>query len=455
MDFVNRERELEALERWWAPRGPRLALVWGRRRVGKTALIQRFAAGRRTVFHTGARRPPADELRVLSAAAAGAGVERDLSVNPFRDWDDALETLVRASRTEPLLVVLDEFPELVAVAPELPSVIRAGWDRLAPRSNLRLLLCGSAVRTMAAIREERAPLYDRIDLSLLVHPFRPHEAAAMLPRLRPAERALVWGIVGGVPLYLRWWDQEASIRRNLARLACQPGAPLLTEGQLVLSTEGEAGELAPQVLHAIAAGRTKHHEIEDAVRADPARTLERLAELRLVERSVPVTEDPRRTRRRIYCIADNFLAFWLGVLAPHVAEIERGLGAGILPVLLAELDRYMGPRFVEAFRSHLRRLAEAGELGPEVVAIGPFWTAARDPVEIDAVVLAGARREASLVGEAKWARRVDARAVVRELVRKAAALPRVRDDVRFAVCARDEVRSGVDLAVTSEDIFPA
>ncbi|MGQ0670634.1 MAG: DUF234 domain-containing protein, partial [Actinomycetota bacterium] len=258
---------------------------------------------------------------------------------------------------------------------------------------------------------------------------------------------------GGVPLYLRWWDQRKSVRQNLAELACRPAAPLLTEGQLVLATEGEAGDLARQVLHAVAAGRTKHNEIADAIRADPTRTLDRLVELRLIERLIPVTEDPRRTRRRMYRIADNFLAFWLGVLAPHVAEIERGLGTSILPVLLQGLDDFMGPRFEEAFRSHLRRLAEDGRLAPEVIAIGPFWTAAEDPGEIDAVVLAGRAREAILAGEAKWARNVDGPAVVRELARKTARLPRVRDDVRYAVCAREQVRGGADLVVTAEDIF--
>ncbi len=451
--FVDREQELRALTRWWDARGPRLAVVWGRRRVGKTALIQAFAEGRRTVFHTGTRRPPGDELSTLSRAASAVLEDRDLALNPFRDWPDLLESLARAARGEPLLLVLDEFPELVATSPELPSVIRALWDRIGSASKLRLLLCGSAVRTMHAMLEERAALYGRADLSLPVHPFGPRETAAMLPRLSPTDRALVWGIVGGIPLYLRWWDQELSVRQNLRELVLRPAAPLLTEGQLVLATEGDAGDLARQVLHAIAAGRTKHHEIADAVRADPTRTLDRLVDLRMVERMAPVTEDPRRTRRRVYRIADNFLAFWLGVVARHLAEIERGLGAGISTVLMRELDDHMGPIYEEAFRTHLRRLAEEGSLGPDVVGVGPFWTAAEDPVEIDAVVLAGRRREAILVGEAKWARRVEGPPVVRELQRKVGALPRVRDDVRFAVCAREAVEGGVDLVVTAADIF--
>ena len=301
--------------------------------------------------------------------------------------------------------------------------------------------------------EERAPLYGRVDLSLPVHAFRPHEAAAMLSRLRPADRALVWGIVGGVPLYLRWWDQTKSVRQNLNELVCRPGAPLLTEGQLVLATEGDGGDLARQVLYAIAAGRTKHNEIAAAVRADPTRILERLTEMRLIERVIPVTEDPRRTRRRLYRIADNFLAFWLGVVARYQAEIERGLGGGILSVMLKELNDHMGPRYESAFRSHLRRLAEEGQLGDEIVAIGQFWTAADDPSEIDAVVLAGRRREAVLVGEAKWARSVPGPSAARALQRKVTALPRVHEEVRFAVCAREEVEGQVDIAVTADDIF--
>ncbi len=453
--FVNRERELEALQAWWRRPGPGLALVWGRRRVGKTALLQEFARHRRAIFHTGTRRPAVDELRTLSAAASDVLTERDLALNPFRDWVDLLESLARAARREPLLLILDGFPELAAVSPELPSVIRALWDRLGSDSKLRILLCGSAVRTMQAVQEERAPLYGRVDLSLLLHPFRPHEAAALLPGLRPPDLALVWGILGGTPMYLRWWDPRRTVRENLADLACRPGAPLLTEGQLVLATEAESGDLTRQVLSAVAAGRTKHNEIADAVRADPGRTLDRLVELRLLERLVPVTEDERRTRRRRYRIADNFLAFWLGVLAPHLAAIERGLGKGVLDVILQELDGFMGARYEAAFRAHLSRLAEEGRLGAEVVAIGPYWTTAREPIEIDAVVLAGRRREAILVGEAKWARRVDGPALVRDLVRRSASLPHVRPDVRYAVCAREEVRGEVDLAVTARDIFAA
>ena len=379
-----------------------------------------------------------------------------MNARPFVDWDDALETLAIAARNRRLLLVLDELPALAETSPQLPSLIRAAWDRLRSKTKLKLLLCGSAVRVMEAMQEERAPLYGRLDLALLLHPFRPHEAARMLTSLSPSRRALVWGIVGGMPLYLRWWDQGASVEDNLLRLACTPGGQLLTEGQLVLATEGEGGELARQTLYAIASGRTKFNEIEQVVRADPGRTLEKLVELRLVERLVPVTEDPRRTRRRIYRIADNFLAFWLGLLDRYRPEIERGLGKSILPVLLESIDDQMGGPVGERLSRSPASARQHGRAAPDVVAVGPFWTAAADPGEIDAVVLAGRRREAVLIGEAKWGKRVDGARLRAELERKAQTLPRLAAEPRYAICARERVdKAGDALVITAADIFAA
>jgi hypothetical protein len=465
--FVNRQRELAQLETWWeAGDAGRMGIVWGRRRVGKTELVRRFAQNRPTVVHTAARRPVTDELQVLSVEAASCltGGLRDLVARPFTDWTDALETLAAAADS-PLLLVLDEFPELVQVVPELPSILRAVWDRVRTRTRLRILLCGSAVRTMEALQEQREPLYGRFDLSLLLHPFQPHEAALMLAPLPPDERALVWGIVGGVPQYLSWWDTQRSVSENLEALACTPGGRLLNEGELIMATEGGQTELASQTLYAIAAGRTKFNEIKDVVRTDPTRVLERLRGLRLVDRILPVTEDERSTRRRLYRIADNFLSFWLGALSRYRTQIELGLGRTILPVLLQELDVHLGPRWEEAFRLHLRRLAEDGALGEGIVAIGPFWTtgggtaeddegSSAGQAEIDAVALAGRERAAILVGEAKWARRVNGDRLRWELERKAQRLPRVRHDLRYAVAARDSV-SGHEplLRITAADIF--
>lgn len=458
LTFVNRHDELARLEEWWArARGGSIGLVWGRRRVGKTLLAQQFAAGKRAVFHTAAGRPLEDELTHLSRAAARvlAGGLRDLASRPFTDWEDALETFAGAAQSDPLLLVLDEFPTLVDVAPNLENRVRAFWDRARTRSKLRILLLGSALRTMERIQTERAPLYGRIDLALLVHPFRPHEAALMLRRLKPAERALVYGLVGGVPLYLEWWDQRASVRDNLLRLVCTPGGQLLTEGELVLSSELDLSDLGRRIVYAIGTGRTKFNEIQQLVRTDPTRTLDRLAQLRVVEKVVPVTADPRRARASFYRIADNLLAFWLGIVDRYRAEIDRGLGRSVLPVLVSDLDDHLGGRYEEAFRSHLRRLADAGELGEGIVAIGPFWADHPQAVEIDAVAVAGRTRQAVLVGESKWARSEDAGRVCRGLAAKAQALPRRATDLRYAVCARERLTNVPDdaVGVTAGDIF--
>lgn len=428
--------------------------------MGKTALLQHFAAatGVPVVFHTGTGEAAGAEIATLSRqiAAALPDALRNLEEEPFVNWRDVLDYLARGAQDSPVLLVLDEFPELIASSPALPGILRAFLDQVQGHTRLRVIFSGSAVRTVAAMREYRAPLYGRFDLTLLLHPFRPHEAALMLPELDPVDRARVYGVVGGTPLYLSWWDQSATVAENLLELAGRPGAPLLTEGQLVMATEVGAGEYTSGVLTAIAAGRTRHNEIQDAIAADPSRTLDRLVELRIIERLLPVTEQGTRSRRRLYRIADNYLAFYLGPLMRFRAEIERGLGKSIIPALATLGDQHMGPVYEEAFREYLRHAANEGRLGENIVAVGSWW---RDDgeQEIDAVVLAqrDLARVPVLVGESKWARSVNAARIKAGLIRKTAGLAADPGQLGYAVCAREEVEHADPdtLAVTAADIF--
>lgn len=457
LPFVNRIGELAALDRWWRTQD-QAAMVWGRRRVGKTALIQRFVSDKPTVFHTGGGRGEIDELGLLSVRVAQSfpGGLRDLVARPYTTWDDALDDLAARATQRPVLAVLDEFPELVTSSPSLPGTLRAFLDRSHDQTQLRLLLCGSAVRHMQALQQEREPLYGRFDLSLLVHPFDQHEASLMLARLDPEDRALVYGVVGGMPLYLSWWDQDSTIDDNIARLVCEPGARLLTEGDLVLRTDIDGGDYAHQVLYAIASGHTQYNEIQNYVRAEPLRTLERLIELRLIERIMPVGE-PERSKRRLYRIVDPFLRFHLGIASKYRSEIERGLGPSILPVLREAINDHMGDVWEEAFRMELRRRSAAGALPVEgdVVAVGPWWDTTSQN-EIDALVLVGSSGTPAMAGEAKWAVTADASALVAVLRRKVErGLHLDPDELRYAVCARSTLTRVDDtvLALTAADLF--
>lgn len=457
MGFVGREGELDALRDWWEHASDRPALVWGRRRVGKTALIERFASTLpRVVFHTGVGDPMTGELAILSAEVrgTGAGGLRDLEANPYRDWRDALDHLADLAASEPILLVLDEFPELLHESPSLPGVLRAFLDRTRGRTQLRILICGSAVRTMWSVQESRAPLYGRFNLTLPVFPFRPHEAAAMLPALSPEDRALAYGLVGGMPLYLTWWRQDAPVQENLFRLIGAPGAPLLTEGRLIMESE-TGSATGGAILHAIASGATRYNEIQDLVGTDPARQLDRLVEARLVERLAPVDEDQAKSRRKIYRIADNFLAFYLGPVRRHRTEIERGYGQRVMPALHQELDNHLGAPYEEAFRECLWR--QAGTFGDHVVAIGPWWRSGGQD-QIDAVVLAQPEltRVPIAVGESKWSRTVSAPRIKAKLAAKAAALTESVDELRYIICARSAVTQAdpETTVITAADIFP-
>lgn len=464
VQFVNRTQELAELDRWWARRGSAMGVVWGRRRVGKSMLLRHWVRDKRAVFHVARNRPEQDELRSLSHAVAqlGGTGRRDLIARPFHDWDDAFDVLADMAQHEPLLLVIDEFPELLKLSVGLESAMRSIWERVDGYSNLRLILCGSSVRVMEAIQEQSAPLFNRMTLRIQVHPFRVTEISKMLPQATPSERAAAWGVCGGLPYYLARWDDEASFRDNLSYLFASDNAVLLSEGEFVLATEdlvGSVGERFPErVLRTIATGHTSFSDIRNAVASLPTRALAELERNRLITKVVPVTNPS--SKLTYYRVADNFLAFWLSLVEPHRPAIEQGLGASVLPVIVASFDDYMGARWEEAVREYVRVEAAAGRLRDDVVAVGEFWRTqvgpTADPCQLDVVALVGRSPKVGLVGEAKWAKKRPAKPLVSEIQRKAAeARLDLAEHPLWLVAAREELTGlppGV-LGVTASDVF--
>ena len=463
--FVNRTQELAELNRWWGRQGSALGVVWGRRRVGKSLLLRHWVKDRRSVFHVARNRPEVDELRSLSqsVAAVGSPPRRDLQARPFRDWDDVFEVLAEMSETEPLVLVIDEFPELLKLNAGLESALRSIWERVDGTCQLRLILCGSSTRVMESIQLQSAPLFNRMTLRLQVHPFKVSEVSKMLPVASPSERAAAWGICGGLPFYLARWDDSASFRSNVESLFCSENSMLLSEGELVLASEdlvGAGGERLPErVLRTIADGHTSFSDIQHAVSSLPTRALSELERNKLIAKVVPVTMP--RSKLTYYRIADNFLAFWLSVIEPHRPAIEQGLGPSVLPVIVASFDDFMGSRWEEAVREHVRVSASAGLIRDEVVAVGEFWKTKvgplEDPCQLDIVGLVGRSRKVGIVGEVKWSKRRPARPLLADIQRKAAdARLDLAADPVWIVAAREvvtDVPEGV-LALTAVDIFP-
>ena len=464
MIFVNRSEELAALDRWWSGAGAAMGVVWGRRRVGKSMLLRHWVRGKQAVFHVARNRPERDELRSLSEEVSSIASlpRRSLTDRPFHDWDDAFDVLAALAERAPLLVVIDEFPELLKSNPGLESALRSIWERVESTSQLRVILCGSSVRAMEAIQEPSAPLYNRMTLRLPVHPFRVSEVSKMLPDATPAARAAAWGVCGGLPYYLARWDDGRDFTSNIGTLFCSDSAVLLSEGEFVLATEdivGGGGERLPErVIRTIASGRTSFSDIKAAINTLPTRVLAELERNRLIGKVVPVTSP--HNKLTYYRIADNFLAFWLTLVEPQRPAIEQGLGRSVLPVIVSSFDDYMGPRWEEAVREQVRSMASGGRLRPDVVAVGEFWRTqvgpAEDPCQLDVVAIVGRSRRVGLVGEVKWSKKRAAPGILADIQRKVSdARLDVVDDVQWLVGAREQVTNaptGV-LTITAADVF--
>ena len=373
--FLGRDRELAVLDELHDSGRPELFVLYGRRRVGKTELLQRFCEGRRAIYFQAAQVRDRDNLLAFRAACKDGLGDPLLDAVEFPDWAAALTFVAERAGEERLVVVVDEFPYLCEANKGLPSLLQRFWDSVGKRSSLMLVLCGSQVSFMEReVLAERSPLFGRRTAQRRLEPLLGESALAFFEGWKLPDRLAAVGILGGMPAYLQRFDARRSVRENVLREVLRPEGYLFDEVQFLLRTEMTAPATYNSILQAVSRGSERVGDVALSVGVDSTtanRYLTVLRELGLVERAVPLTDpDPLRSRRGVYRISDRFLAFHFRHVQPNLSLIQAGRGERVWDEHVEpDLPRLRSEALLELVLEHLARSA-AEVLGREVVEVG-------------------------------------------------------------------------------------
>ena len=418
MNFFDRQDELKALRSAYEEPGASLFILYGRRRLGKTTLLRRFAQGRPAVYHVADRAAEADARRFLAASMARGLKEPTLGQVEYPDWYALLSAYDRFRPAQKSILILDEYQYLAEVQPAFSSFLQRWWDEHWKAAPVMIVLCGSALSMMHRETLSRSsPLYGRRTGQWLLRPLRFQDMAQFFPARPAREIAALWSLVGGVPYYAELAATRSGFRQALRQLVLSRDGPLYSEARFLLQEEVTTPNVYWSLLHAIGSGVSRISELSGRL-GRPANQLTRylsaLQDLGLVVREVPVNEkSPARSKKGLYHIADPFLRLWFGCVAPYESLLEFGK--------IEEAERSMSKRLLHhqawAFERICRQHVEdlASEFG--AVRVGRHWDRQR---EID-VAAVDSENRVVFAGECKWHQRalgLNALSELREKVRQ-------------------------------------
>jgi len=416
--FIDRERELEFLERTYSSSRAEFLVIYGRRRIGKTELLLHFARDKPHVYFLATEKPYRDNLRELQGLLAEFLGDRLFGRVAFEDIDELLMAFAERIRDERVILIIDEFSLLVEHYRPVLSLLQKAWDLKLSKTKIMLILCGSSVSAMEnEVLAYKSPLYGRRtgQWRLTEIPF--FHIGEFLPDYTVEELVKVWGVTGGIPAYLLQFSPERSFDENVVEKVLSKGAFLYEEAEFLLREELREPANYFAILQAIASGRSRFGEIVNATGLDKSLVSKYLAVLQrlgIVEREVPVTATLKEASKRgLYSIADNYFAFWFRYVLPNKGYLEAGLSDEVWERSKGDFNTYMGSVFEKLIRN------------PEVflrltsfsfTKLGRWW---RKGEEIDIVALNETEKRSLLI-EAKWKElgEREARGILRDLERK-------------------------------------
>jgi hypothetical protein len=423
--FVDRVTELAFLDELLGRRSPgpaQLALLYGRRRVGKTVLLRHWVEQQQSepgaisfTYWTAEKEQAALQRRKLYARLLDIPPSR---VPYFDSWQELWAAAAQLLGNRRHILILDELPYAADNDPAMLSALQHAWDQFFKDSRLIIVLCGSHVRTMEMLMTRQSPLFGRMTGQWHLEPLAFHTLKEFFPEWSAEERVAAFAIVGGIPAYLEWFDPQRSLVENIRDVILSPGSMFIAEPHFLLYDEVRQPQSYLAALKAIGAGFHTLREISNESLIGSAHLpsyLATLQELRLVERRIPVTVAPalrRKSRQGRYHLSDPYFRFYFRFLDPY-SDLLPLDSPRVLHVIRENLRAFVGQTaFEELAREWVRRQGRAESLPLTPDEVGSHWSRR---VQVDVVGVNWKTREI-LLGECKWGGVAVDEHVVRQLV---------------------------------------
>ena len=372
--FYCRDNELRDMNRRYIRGDFECLIVYGRRRVGKTALINEFCKNKPTVFFSALNASDKENLEALSKAIYEKDHPSMDSAPVFQSFEAALDQITHIAEKERLVFVIDEYPYLAKANKSISSRLQHIIDHKWKNSQLYLILCGSSMSFMEyQVLGYESPLYGRRTGQYKIQALTYKEMTAFNPTLTNEQQSLVYGITGGIPHYVNKLDVFDDVDEALKENLFNTSSYLFEEPENLLNQELREPAIYNSVITAIAGGASRSNEISTKVGIESAicaKYLKVLLDLGIIKKETPLTEKPGK--KTIYTIGDNFFRFWYRFVPQNTSSISAGRIEQIYaPVIKRHLSDYMGLVFEQMCREYLLRYAT--DLPIILSDIGQWW----------------------------------------------------------------------------------
>ena len=380
MRFVDRDNEIETLEREYKRQEASMVVVYGRRRVGKTELIRHFIQDKPALYFLATEEAEAMNREAFQRQVAEF-LHSDLLRGAVIDrWELLFQQLVSDADGERLVIVIDEFQYIGKSNPAFLSVFQRIWDTILSKADVMVILCGSLVSMMMSqTLNYDAPLYGRRTAQIRLRPIKfSHYYEFFDSGLSEEELVKRYSLTGGVPKYIEMFQQNNDLQEAMASSILNPSSYLFDEPNFLLQKEVTDVGSYFSILRIIAAGNHKPSKIATLLQQKQTnlpRYLKVLMDLDLLEREVPVTEaNPDKSKKGIYRIRDNFIRFWFQFVYPNRSYLEMGHTDVVMSRLGRNfIDSHVSFVYEQICQEKLWALSAEGKLPGVLERIGRWW----------------------------------------------------------------------------------